>query len=48
MAERLIAAVDRKDQVEYSRKLALSAQGDSWEKAGHKVVSIFDKAIERK
>jgi hypothetical protein len=48
MAERLIAVVDRKDQVAYSKKLAQSAEGDSWAQAGKKVVSVFDKAIKRK
>jgi glycosyltransferase involved in cell wall biosynthesis len=47
MAEKLIEAVDRKDQIEYSRKLAESAQGQSWDDAGKKVVSLFDKAIKR-
>lgn len=48
MAEHLIAAVDRPDQVEYSRSLAQSAEGNSWADAGNHVVKTFDKIIKRK
>jgi glycosyltransferase involved in cell wall biosynthesis len=48
MAEKLIEAVDRKDQIAYSRKLAQSAQGQSWDEAGQRVVGLFDQAIKRR
>lgn len=48
MAEHLIAAIDRPDQVEHSRKIATSMEGGSWAGPGALVVSIFDKALGRK
>ena len=48
MAEKLIESVDRKDQIAYSRKLAQSAQGQSWDEAGQRVVGLFDRAIKRR
>lgn len=48
MADRIIAALDRPDQVEYSRSLAKSAEGGSWNNAGAHVVATFDKIIKRK
>jgi glycosyltransferase involved in cell wall biosynthesis len=47
MADRLISAVDRADQQEHSRYLASSSSGGSWSAAGEKVVSIFNKTIDR-
>ncbi|MEY2698724.1 MAG: hypothetical protein RL720_680, partial [Actinomycetota bacterium] len=48
MADRIIAALDRPDQVEYSRSLAKSAEGGSWNDAGAHVVATFNKIIKRK
>ena len=45
MAERLIAAVDNKKQVEHSRKIAQAMEGVSWAGPGEVVVSIFNKTL---
>ena len=45
MAERLIAAVDNKKQVEHSRKIAQAMEGGSWAGPGEVVVSVFNKTL---
>jgi glycosyltransferase involved in cell wall biosynthesis len=45
MAERIIAAIDRPDQVEHSRALAESMRGASWSGAGEKVVGVFASVL---
>lgn len=45
MAEHLIAAVDRKDQVQYSRKIAKTLESGSWDSSGETVVNIFNKTL---
>lgn len=48
MAERIIAAVDRPDQVEHSRAIAATMAGGSWAGSGDHVVSVFDRVMGRK
>ena len=45
MAERLIAAVDNKKQVEHSRTIAQSMEGGSWAGPAEVVVSVFNKTL---
>jgi hypothetical protein len=45
MAEHLIQAVDRPDQVEYSRTIAQSMSSGSWDGPGKTVVDIFNKTL---
>ena len=45
MADRIIEAIDRPDQVEHSRAIAASVAGDSWASSGEHVVSVFNKLI---
>ena len=45
MADHLIAVVDNKKQVEYSRKIAQSLEGGSWAGPGEVVVSVFNKTL---
>lgn len=45
MAEHLIQAVDRPDQVEHSRTIAQSMSSGSWDGPGKTVVDIFNKTL---
>jgi hypothetical protein len=45
MAEHLIAAVDNKQQVEHSRKIAQAMEGGSWAGPGEVVVSVFNETL---
>jgi glycosyltransferase involved in cell wall biosynthesis len=45
MADHIIAAVDRPDQVEHSRRIAQATGGTSWDASGQHVVSIFDRLV---
>jgi hypothetical protein len=47
MADHIIAALDRPDDIEHSRELAASMAGGSWAGPGKKVVEIFDSVIGR-
>ena len=47
MAERIIQAVDRPDQVEHSRKIAASVEGSSWDASGKLVVDAVNKVMGR-
>ncbi|MFT6534691.1 MAG: hypothetical protein ACJAS7_000724, partial [Alpinimonas sp.] len=47
MADHIIAALDRPDAIEHSRKLAASMAGGSWAGPGKKVVEIFDSVVGR-
>lgn len=45
IADHIIAAVDRPDQVEHSRRIAQTMVGTSWEASGQRVVDIFDRLV---
>lgn len=45
MAERLIAAIDNKKQVDHSRTIAQSMEGGSWAGPAEVVVSMFNKTL---
>ncbi|BAU98741.1 glycosyltransferase family 4 protein [Aurantimicrobium minutum] len=45
MAEHLIAAVDNKNQVSHSRKIAKAMEGGSWAGPGEVVVSVFNATL---
>ena len=45
MADHIIAAVDRPDQVEHSRRIAHVTGTTSWDASGQHVVTIFDRLV---